>query len=541
MPARLNLFWPALCGAIYALTFAPAPLQDWSLAWVQVVTLAILAHWTFTRSPRQAALTGLVFGTALFAVGLYWLTISMHIYGHMALPLAWLALLLFSLYLALYLALACGITAWLLKDINRLAPLSLVGLATVWASAWTAAELLRGVVFTGFPWLSTAYGQTDSWLAGWSVLVGAPGTTWITAWIAGAIAATLSAEAKQRESAFTPKRGIALAMAIVLTFVGASLQQSSFTEPTGEPLTVRLIQGNVDQGIKFDSNRFEQTHQHHLDLAKHQVDNQANEQNRAAGPDLIMLPETVIALLSHQVPTTHWQDWIDLATQSGSTLLLGAPLYGPQPQRYTNSVILIDANTHVANLAQAMAPARYDKQHLVPFGEFVPTGFRWFIDLMQIPLGDFTAGNAEQPPLKIRTQLIAPNICYEDIFGHELLPAVRQGATILANFSNLGWFGDSWALRQHWQMARFRSMETRRPTLRATNTGITGAIDPAGRVIAALPSAAAGYVDVQVQGHTDLTPYTRWGNYPVWALVCGILALALTLTLIRKAKRNPKP
>ncbi|HEY7803800.1 MAG TPA: nitrilase-related carbon-nitrogen hydrolase, partial [Orrella sp.] len=113
------------------------------------------------------------------------------------------------------------------------------------------------------------------------------------------------------------------------------------------------------------------------------------------------------------------------------------------------------------------------------------------------------------------------------IFGVELLPAVRQGATVLANFSNLGWFGDSWALRQHWQMARFRSMETRRPTLRATNTGITGAIDPSGRVIAELPVLAAGYVDVQVQGHTGLTPYTRWGNYPMWILVCLILLVAV--------------
>ena len=523
MLARTNLLWPAFCGAVYALTFAPGPLPDWSLAWVQIVALATLAHWAFSRPAREAALIGLVFGIALFTIGLYWLTISMHVYGQMALPLAWLALLLFSVYLALYPAVACWACAWLLKDKDRLAPLSLVWIASVWASAWTAAELLRGTVFTGFPWLSTAYGQTDSWLAGWSVVAGAPGTTWVTAWVAGALAATLRAETKQKDSSFTPKRGMALAIAILLTFAGVTLQQSSFTELAGEPITVRLIQGNVDQGIKFDNSRFAQTHEHHLELARHP----GQAQSRTQPPDLILLPETVIPRLSHQVPLQHWQDWIDIANQQDTTLLLGAPLYGPEPNRYTNSVIAIEPSMSPVLLAQAATLARYDKQHLVPFGEFVPTGFRWFIDLMQIPLGDFTAGTDQQQPFRVDSQLIAPNICYEDIFGEALLPAVRQGATILANFSNLGWFGDSWALRQHWQMARFRSMETRRPTLRATNTGITGAIDPAGGTIARLPAATAGYVDIRIQGHKGLTPYTRWGNYPVSVLAWGILMIGL--------------
>lgn len=523
MQARTNPFWPALCGIVYALTFAPAPLPLWALSWVQVITLAVLAHWSFSQSPRQALLTGLVFGTASFATGLYWLTISMHVYGQMALPLAWLALLLFSLYLALYIAAACWVSAWLLRDIEKLKPLNLIWIATVWASGWTAAELLRGVVFTGFPWLSTAYGQTDSWLAGWSVVVGAYGTTWITAWIAGAVAATLYAEAKQKDSSFTPKRGIALAIALLFVFTGAVLQQTSFTEPAGQPLTARLIQGNVDQGFKFDADRFEQSHQHHLNLARHQTMSADNSPT----PDVILLPETVIPRLSHQVPAQHWQDWIDTARTQNSTLLLGAPVWGPGQSRYTNSVIGIDATNKPVDLAQGLMPSRYDKQHLVPFGEFVPTGFRWFIDLMRIPLGDFTAGDPQQTPFDVQSQRIAPNICYEDIFGQELLGAVRQGATILANFSNLGWFGNSSALRQHWQMARFRSMETRRPTLRATNTGMTGAIDPAGRTIAVLPPMQAGYVDVRVQGHRGMTPYVRWGNYPVWALAWGILAIAL--------------
>ena len=522
MQARLIL-WPALCGLVFAWTFAPQPLPAWSLGWVQLIVLAIAAHWAFSRTPKEAAITGLTFGVAMFATGLYWLTISMHVYGQMALPLAWLALLLFSLYLALYPAMAFWLTARLLRHTNRIKPVRLIVMASVWASAWTLADMLRGVVFTGFPWLATAYGQTDTWIAGWSVLFGAAGTTWVTAWIAGALAATLAAETHQRDSTVTPKRAVAVACAIVIAFIGALLQQTSFTTPTGQPLTARLVQGNVDQGMKFDMQSFEQSHAHHISLATHQQSPTEDIQH----PELILLPETIIARLSNRVPAQHWQDWIDIAAQQGNTILLGAPIYGPQPARYTNSVIAIDGAASPERLMQGMAPSRYDKQHLVPFGEFVPTGFRWFIDLMRIPLGDFNAGDANQAPFAVGDQQIAPNICYEDIFGPGLLPAVRQGASILANFSNLGWFGDSVALRQHWQMARFRSMETRRPTLRSTNTGITGAIDPSGRVIAELPVLVAGYVDVQVQGHTGLTPYTRWGNYPLWIWVCGILMFAV--------------
>ena len=132
-------------------------------------------------------------------------------------------------------------------------------------------------------------------------------------------------------------------------------------------------------------------------------------------------------------------------------------------------------------------------------------------------------------------QHVAPNICYEDVFGEELLPAIGlgnlavadQGATILANFSNLGWFGDSWALRQHWQMARMRAIETARPMLRATNTGMTGVIDPQGNTLAMLPPHRAGVLDISVQGQHGLTPYSSLGNLPVLLLVGFVLLIAL--------------
>jgi apolipoprotein N-acyltransferase len=188
----------------------------------------------------------------------------------------------------------------------------------------------------------------------------------------------------------------------------------------------------------------------------------------------------------------------------------------------TNSVILLDPQ-----VAAGAAPApRYDKRHLVPFGEFVPWGFRWFVDLMTIPLGDFGRGSPDQPPFAVGGQRVAFNICYEDVFGEELLPALTRedGATILANISNIAWFGDSHALPQHLQIARMRTLETARPMIRATNTGMTAAIDFDGRLLAALPPYQLGALSVTVQGRSGLTPYSRTGNWPVAALCLLVLA-----------------
>lgn len=519
----------ALLGVIYAASFAPGPIDEAALAWLQFLVLAGLVHLIWSaQSFKQSLWTGFVFGWSSFCVGLYWLTISMHVYGQMPLILAILALVLFAAYLALFPALAAGLTHWLKvsprASQDALSPLAIMVQTSIWASAWTIAEWLRGTLFTGFPWLNTAYGQTSGWLAGWSTVGGAYGTTFVTAWICGAVAATLSAEARQNKIAFTPKRGLAVVMAIVLVFIGASLRQTAFTEPQGESLTVRLVQGNIDQGAKFDDASFTEAIEHHLGLAGHRPE---QPDQPAVTPELILLPETVVNRFAHQVQANIWQQWSSLADRDNATILLGVPLLEAHTRQYTNSVIAVKPNDAWQRLAAGTPNHRYDKQHLVPFGEFVPWGFRWFVDLMNIPLGDFTRGRVDQPLFAVHQQRIAANICYEDVFGHELLPAVRQGATILANFSNLGWFGDSVALRQHWQMARFRAIETQRPMLRTTNTGMTGAIDEFGQPIALLPAMVAGYVDVQIQGRQGLTPYVRWGDYPFLLLACGILILAL--------------
>jgi apolipoprotein N-acyltransferase len=209
-------------------------------------------------------------------------------------------------------------------------------------------------------------------------------------------------------------------------------------------------------------------------------------------------------------------------------VLLGLPL-GDQDVGYTNSAAGISAAT--ASLPNGYY--RYDKHHLVPFGEFIPFGFRWFTELMNIPLGDFNRGPVGAASFAFRGQRIGANICYEDLFGEELaarFAAEAQAPTIFANISNIGWFGDTIAIDQHLQISRMRALEFQRPMLRATNTGATVVIDHTGRVTAALPRYTQGVLDARVEGRTGLTPFAWWAArvdlWPLWAL--GFLILVIS-------------
>jgi apolipoprotein N-acyltransferase len=181
--------------------------------------------------------------------------------------------------------------------------------------------------------------------------------------------------------------------------------------------------------------------------------------------------------------------------------------------------------------------------HLVPFGEFVPPGFRWFIDLMHIPLGDFARGPLDAPSFAFAGQRIAPNICYEDLFGEELARRFADPAaapTVFANVSNIAWFGDTIAVPQHLHISRLRALEFQRPMLRATNTGATAVIDHRGRVTHRLEPFTRGVLDARVEGRDGLTPYARWASrLGLWPLAG--LAAAVAAAFAAGVLRRPAP
>lgn len=475
-----------LSGAASVTAFAP-------LGWypLGVLSLAVLFHgWHAAASARQAALMGFYWGLGCFLAGVSWVYVSMHNVGGMPAPLAACMTLLFAAYLALYPALAGWLQArWQLAGVRQLLLLG---------ATWTLSEWLRGSVATGFPWLAVGYAHTPpSPLAGYAPLLGVYGVGFIVA----VLAALLALLYRQRRLAWP----VALS-AVVLPLLGALLQQVQWTQPVGEPLTVSLLQGNVPQSLKWDPAR--------LSLS---VDTYAALAQQHPAP-LVVLPETAIPLMFDRIPKSYLQT---LAAKDGHVLIGAAvPVRSEDNlEGYANGAVLLGPQQQLSG---------YFKRHLVPFGEFVPPGLRWFLDLMHVPLSDFTAGPERQAPLNVGEQRLMPNICYEDLFGEELrLDAIH--ATVLVNLSNTAWFGDSLAQPQHLQIAQMRALETGRMMLRATNTGMTAAVNPDGTIAAALPPFTRGALQVNAQGRRGSTPYLLAGNVPVLLLVALIFAMSWRL------------
>jgi apolipoprotein N-acyltransferase len=240
--------------------------------------------------------------------------------------------------------------------------------------------------------------------------------------------------------------------------------------------------------------------------------------------------------MAHALPPDYLELLSSFARQSKSNLLVGVPV-SDHPGAYANSLLGFNA-------AGSPQPYRYDKHHLVPFGEFIPPGFRWFVDLMNIPLGDFTRGAAVQAPFEAAGQWVLPNICYEDLFGEEIADQVaasyfsgRPQATMMLNVSNIAWFGNSIALPQHLQISQMRALEMRRPMLRATNTGATAVVDARGRVQAQLAPFTLGVLSAQVQGMRGWTPYILFGNTLV--LTAALLVLGGVWYGAKRRAREP--
>jgi len=518
---------------------------------------------------------GWVFATAWLAGTFWWLFISLHTYGGLGAWLAVLAVLALASALALYYATATGVLA-------LLAPHSRAGQALLFAALWTLAELMRAQWFTGFPWGAIGYAQVDM-LAPWAPWVGVYGMGAIAALLAYALGSVITATVRSLHGWLT--QPVRLQRATPNPYGGASRARSAWGAlwqgplaalvgglvvlalalpglwlPDGQrdtsdagPLRVWLLQGNIAQNEKFEAGTGVAQA---LDWYPKQIAAavRAAADGSGQGPQLVVAPETALPLLPTQFAPDFWPLLLSALAQPGArepvAVLLGLPL-GSYTEGYTNSAWGLDTAAASRSLAQGQpsllsdnAFYRYDKHHLVPFGEFIPPFFRWFIDLMSIPLGDFKRGALPQAAWSVAGQRVAPNICYEDLFGEELAASFRapDGApTVLVNLSNIAWFGDSIAIDQHLQISRLRTLELGRPMLRATNTGATAVIDHQGVVTHALPRLTRGRLEASVDGRSGITPFARWagrwGLTPLW-VGCLVLVLAIGFTRRRAGRRR---
>ncbi|GAA5177216.1 apolipoprotein N-acyltransferase [Modicisalibacter zincidurans] len=473
-----------IAGGLTTLTFSP--FQLW---WLGPVAVALVFAGLHTQTPGQAALRGWSYGVGLFGSGTSWIYVSIHDYGYTGVPLAVFLTALFVVTLALFYA----VPFWCYRRFTgaRLAWLSFAGL-------WVLVEVLRTYLFTGFPWLLLGSAHVDSPLAPLAPLGGVYLLSLITA-----LSGTLLVELlRRRWWALAPLAAMWLAP---LTLPG------QWTTP-GETTRVALLQGNLPQLMKWTDEGRRTAANTYTRLTRGLDDN----------IQLIVWPETALPMFERQaLPLLERLQ----ATLPADTALLTGIVERDAQDDYYNAVI-----------GFGDSQGRYRKEHLVPFGEYMPLEglLRGVIAFFDLPMSSFSAGANDQQPIRAAGLRIGTAICYEITYPDLVASRARQ-AEVLMTVSNDTWFGDSIGPLQHLQMARLRALENGRYLMRATSNGVTAIIDPQGRIT----SRAAQFETAQVIGEVRTmqgeTPFTRTGSWPTWLLAGLMLAAGLRL---RQARRR---
>jgi len=464
--------------------------------WIQILILS-LAWWQISKyqstSFKSTFLLGLSFGLGYFALGLWWIFISLHDVGGMNVALSSIAVFLLAGLMAIYFACAC-----LVFHFSR----GSFFFGLLLAASWVVAEYFRGIIFTGFPWMGFAEAQFNGPFAPIAPFFGGLACTFLAVWISWEV--------------LQLKKNLLLSGACIISVIVLAQLASfwAFIKPNGEPLSVRLIQGNFEQSLKFNPKAIEDQFSFYTTAIESEP------------ADIIITPETAYPWPQSNLPTGLLGSIQQFSNNTSSNILLGVigEISNSNEVKYTNRALGLSPNISIY---------QYDKSHLVPFGEFIPPGFHWFVNAFRVPMSDFGRGQLDQPPFSIvRSGKEAVNaaitICYEDVFGGELASRIHNSSkpvNLLINMTNLAWFGNSQAPAQQLRLSQLRSLETGLPALRATNTGITAALGPDGKILAELPQFTQGVLRTTIQTYSGTTPYVFWGNAPILSLSCLLLVL----------------
>ena len=508
--SKLEAFWcrPPVYWLLIPLLAAATPLTfaPYYHFWLMPLLFAAFIRLLELR-PDVRVRSAYLFGLVAYTVQFYWIHTALHDVSGLpnlyALPL--------TMLLPAYLALFPATAVWLWNRI-RLNRWLHTGLAL--PVFWTLAEFARERLLTGFGWGALGYSQIADHapLAGFAPLGGIHLVTFATALLGAWL--VLLVDNKGRL-----KKRLALVCAVTaLLFGGHIAKQTDFTQPTGQTATVALAQGNIEQHLKFRNDQVLPT----LDRYFRQIaDTHA---------DIIILPETAFPVMLQELPDRIIAEFAEQARQNGSTLAVGTMQYTADGINYQNAVVdLSDYRIGAANIPF------YAKNHLVPFGEYkpLPSLTAPLYQMMDMPLSDILHGGEAQKPFSMKNQQVAFNICYEDGFGDDLIASAKQ-STLLANASNLAWYGDSNAMFQHLQQSQARALELGRYMARATNTGATAIVDNKGRIVAMAPTNTATVLKEEIQGYQGETPYMRLGgSLPFIGLLSVFAAVFLAVGLKR--------
>ena len=515
LPAPVRLcFLPIITGIFYASSF---PDIDFGfLAWVSLIPLL----WALrNQSPRRSFFLGWLAGTVAFTGIMYWVTISMSLYGGLPLWVTLFPLLLLAGYLGIYFGLFSFLLIWIREKV-QLPDLLLVPIL------WTTLEWVRGHALTGLPWGLIGYTQYQNLsMIQIADITGIYGVSFLVVLINTALLQLPGAFFHvHRQKAL---RSIAIAILVLtLTFLYGTKRLNQFEKGANESITVGIIQANIPQDMKWDTAFRMETLSRYDNLTQSISDNK---------PDLIVWPEAATPFIFEDNKFFKRQV-LTIAQEAGIPLLFGAPARSRKAgfsSSLTNSAYLIDSSGAILS--------RQDKIHLVPFGEYVPLPrILFFLDKMVEGIGNFKAGTEytimEVPSRNNGDAKLGTAICYEVIFPELVRRFVAEGANLMVTITNDAWFGRSSAPKQHFSMVVFRSIENRVSFIRAANTGISGFISPSGRIRKASKLFEAAAFTEPLPIYNTRSLYTRFGD--LFVKVCGIIFLVLILTRIRRRKNH---